>query len=40
VTAASADRLGLAVGEPVVATFKASATKLVPLESAGTATGD
>jgi molybdopterin-binding protein len=31
VTAASAERLGLAEGEPVVATFKATATRLVPL---------
>ena len=30
VTAASADRLGLAVGEPVVASFKAAASRLVP----------
>ncbi len=31
VTAASAQRLGLAEGEPVVATFKATGTRLVPL---------
>jgi molybdate transport system ATP-binding protein len=31
VTAASADRLALAVGEPVVASFKATASRLVPL---------
>jgi molybdate transport system ATP-binding protein len=31
VTAASVERLALAEGEPVVATFKATATKLVPL---------
>jgi molybdate transport system ATP-binding protein len=30
VTAASAERLGLAVGRPVVATFKATATRLLP----------
>jgi molybdopterin-binding protein len=31
VTAESAQRLGLRVGEPVVATFKASGTKLLPV---------
>ena len=31
ITAASADRLRLAVGEPVVASFKATSTRLVPL---------
>jgi molybdate transport system ATP-binding protein len=31
VTAASAERLGLAVGSPVYATFKATGTRLVPL---------
>jgi ABC-type sulfate/molybdate transport systems ATPase subunit len=31
VTAASAERLALAVGNPVVASFKATATRLVPL---------
>jgi molybdate transport system ATP-binding protein len=31
ITAASADRLGLRVGEPVVASFKATAARLVPL---------
>ncbi|MGZ8783745.1 MAG: TOBE domain-containing protein [Gaiellaceae bacterium] len=31
VTAASAERLALTEGEPVVATFKATATRLVPL---------
>jgi molybdate transport system ATP-binding protein len=31
VTAGSAERLGLAVGEPVVASFKATAARLVPL---------
>ncbi len=31
VTAASADRLALAEGEPVVASFKATATRLVSL---------
>ena len=35
VTAASAERLGLAEGEPVVASFKATATRLVPLGLAG-----
>jgi hypothetical protein len=30
-TAASAERLGLRVGEVVVASFKATATRLVPL---------
>ena len=29
VTAASADRLGLRVGEPVVASFKATGTRLL-----------
>ena len=31
VTAASAERLGLRVGESAVATFKATGTRLVPL---------
>ena len=31
ITAASADRLGLREGEPVVASFKATAARLVPL---------
>ena len=31
VTTASADRLGLAEGDPVVASFKATATRLVSL---------
>jgi len=31
ITAASAERLALAVGEPVVASFKATSTRLVPL---------
>jgi molybdate transport system ATP-binding protein len=31
VTAASAERLGLAEGQPVVASFKATATRLVSL---------
>ena len=31
ITAASADRLGLRAGEPVVASFKATATRIVPL---------
>jgi molybdopterin-binding protein len=31
VTSASAERLALAEGEPVVASFKATATRLVPL---------
>jgi molybdate transport system ATP-binding protein len=34
VTAASAERLGLAVGEVVVASFKATGTRLVPLANA------
>jgi molybdate transport system ATP-binding protein len=33
VTAASAERLGLAVGRPVVASFKATATRLLPRSS-------
>jgi molybdopterin-binding protein len=31
ITAASAERLGLRQGEPVVASFKATGTRLVPL---------
>jgi molybdate transport system permease protein len=31
ITAASAERLGLREGEPVVASFKATAARLVPL---------
>jgi molybdate transport system ATP-binding protein len=34
VTAASADRLGLAVGHPLVASFKATATRLLPRRGA------
>jgi len=33
VTATSAERLGLAVGRPVVASFKATATRLLPRAS-------
>ena len=36
VTAASAERLGLALGRPVVASFKATATRLLPRSPRGT----